>query len=1783
MKRGCLFLLAFLLWTAVGLYAQPVVLVNESFDNATCSFSAYRGGWNLDSNYHVSGKYAYLGFVPTQPGDSVELVSNWFDCENYSHVLLQFSQICKISANDMATVEFQIDRLGAKWTKIPMDAYRGARTPYKQTKFSHMSYQDWLPGDSLAIPTNSWWKTETFDLSADVAWERVRFKFKIKRGTVMGSQFAYGWLIDDFTLIGAQSEIKPPVVEFVSIFADTVYNTGPFVFKAKVATRTITPIIRPYLHLKITYNNVTTHDSILMTSYEGDSMWTATLSQHLFGTNVEYYIDGRDSSGNSTHAGGAFYLKRLGGGGVNGYVMIGQGNYTSYVAPPFAYYNPYMWSREIYMADEFSPQETGGRIETIAYNQANSSGDVITNLKCYMKAIPNAVLGTSYADPVKDGATLVWQGSYPISSQGWHDFMLSTPFVLPPNHNLLVYWECRHGSYASAPYFYGTYFNVARCIYNDGWNSFPTSGGYTTNVRSDIRVLLRPLGTDDSNSVAMHAIDSPLPGAANGSVQVVVTIKNVGVKNLTSAQLGWSVNGVPQTPVTWKGNLPSDFNDTVTLGSYLQSLDKYDTVLVWVNTPNNSYDSTTYDDTLSVMTFGCASPFAGKYVIGSGKGADFATMEDAFEKLSICGSKGTVRFLLQSGDYKHLTVEDLSKVMGNDTLIIGSLAGHRDSVRFWGGDRSDLVVFDNAHNVVLENVSLLFDYDSWMTQRGIFFQGDVSNIEVRHCYLQMDTNSGSNGYGVYRPNGSPSNDLRFIGNEFYGGGYAFYLMGGNGSSAFGQRMVFDSNYVHGQSNGFYTLEYCDFSSFSHNVFIGFCPEGSYNYYYSEAYFVNFSLFNGNKYDYYDFDGGSYYGEFYQINTNNTSSRALFCNNEFIGDKQEGYGGGVMVYMDNSNVDFYNNSVLVRNGQGLNVYGYGTATVNINNNIFASSGVEGYAINIGNLGGGVGTVDYNLYYAKDFVGSCGGREPQTLADWQQLTGQDWHSLYSKPIFFNLPDLDTLYDSPKLYDRSWKHQLNLAIYSGLDCPVPTGVTMDILGKPRTGNSVMGCYCADPMGLDAAISGQSGLASSVLKGTTSTVSAVLTNMGKANLTSAQIGWSSNGVAQQGKSWTGNLATYASDTVLLGNVVTTTWDNQIKIWVSNPNNALDSNHRNDTLLFNYVGCDSMYKGSYLVGSNGRFASLGEAMESISICGLDGPVTLLVQKGSYDGFSLKGKNIPGMSAANSITITSATGKSEDVTLTATSGYVVTLAGANHFRFKNLTIDGKAATGAVNIAGSCNDLRFESCVMKASTANDRYVFYKTSGFVCDSVFLLKNQFIGGYYGLYFYCSGTGANGYNTHIYIDSNQLLNAWYYGYYFYYTDLNSFSHNIIKTNSSNGYFYNYFYYTNHYNTVCNTWDFTEASLQSCYNYFNYPHRYNYSGTDGYICNNEFIMSLQTNDGYCMRMNYPGETQHIYHNSIYFPGQNGYGFYGQFSSSGNNAAVDIANNLIWADNYPLYINGTAVAVTSDYNDLYSKSGRIGYWQGTSCASLSDWQNASSDVTSVSSQPLFLAPEAAGLELLNNSGLTCPSLSGVSDDITGYSRKSPTTMGAYEYNPKGNDLNVIAITKPKIGVALQKGDTVQVCLLVNNLGKNTATSFKVDWTVNNVRQTTYNWTGSLAFSANDTVCIGSFVAISGVNRIKVWTSQPNNMADERPSNDTASVSVTGCVSVFSGTFTIGKNGNFKDFAEFVDIVADCGLGGPVVLKVMNGYYDAMIFDKPVNGTSSRNTITITSKSNPVIC
>ena len=889
-----------------------------------------------------------------------------------------------------------------------------------------------------------------------------------------------------------------------------------------------------------------------------------------------------------------------------------------------------------------------------------------------------------------------------------------------------------------------------------------------------------------------------------------------------------------------------------------------------------------------------------------------------------------------------------------------------------------------------------------------------------------------------------------------------------------------------------------------------------------------------------------------------------------------------MYLGYSNLDIYNNTFLLKNGYGIYAYNYNQGLSNIENNIFVNTATTGTydPLYVGSspVANGIGNLDYNLYYSKGRVGYWLGNKT-TITAWRTATGKDAHSVFMKPVFFNLPDLDSLAAHTEWYDSAWTHDLRLAVYSGLECPVPAGITDDIEGTPRTGNTIMGCYAAKAMGLDAAISSQVGVAASVVKGQKQSLSAVLTNMGVTKLTSANIVWSLNGVQRNGKSWTGSLETYESDTVYLDTLTAFAMDNTLKVWVTNPNNNKDDNVKNDTLVFYFHACDSMFHGVYTVGSNNAdFATLNDAITNIRTCSVDGPVTLMVQKGTYDAFSVE--EINGLSARNFLTITSATGKAEDVVFDAVSeGYALSIKSAKYVHFKNLTFNGKTGNGAVTMIGACKGLRMEHCELTANTSGSTYVLYRPSGATCDSIFFRNNVFEGGYYGFYFYGSGTGSGGYNTNIYIDSNQFLNSFYYTYYMYYNDLKSFSHNVIRTNTMNNYNYSYFYYTNHYNTVCNTWDYSQSNVKYPYIYFYYPHRYNYSGTDGYIMNNEFILPEDVEGGYGMYIGYSGETYHIYHNSVYNPcATNGYGIYAYCGSAGNNANLEFVNNLVWGNNYPIYISGSAVSVTSDYNDYYSTSGKVGYWQSTACSSLSAWATASGDNTSVSVQPSFLAPNIAGLELVSNNGITCPSLANVLDDITGYNRNVTTTMGCYELNPKTNDIYMATITEPRTSKVLVTGDTVPVFVYVRNLGSAPLTSFKMDWIANGVSMPARNWSGNIASLAMDTLYVGHFTAISGNNRIKVWSSLPNNKADERPFNDTASVTVTGCDSLFQGVFTMGKGGDFKDIDDFLSTVANCGLGGPLTLKVLNGSYDGLLLDKVINGTSTKNTITITSAS-----
>jgi formylglycine-generating enzyme required for sulfatase activity len=133
----------------------------------------------------------------------------------------------------------------------------------------------------------------------------------------------------------------------------------------------------------------------------------------------------------------------------------------------------------------------------------------------------------------------------------------------------------------------------------------------------------------DTNSVAMDAILSPGKSEALGStVPVTVRIRNMGLNDLDSCYINWSLNGVTQLspPYVYRNpnGLQDGFTDIVNLGSYVQSSPS-DRIVVWVSMPNGVVDLDISDDTLKTDVITCMpSLMSGTVTVGVGR--DYPTI-----------------------------------------------------------------------------------------------------------------------------------------------------------------------------------------------------------------------------------------------------------------------------------------------------------------------------------------------------------------------------------------------------------------------------------------------------------------------------------------------------------------------------------------------------------------------------------------------------------------------------------------------------------------------------------------------------------------------------------------------------------------------------------------------------------------------------------------------------------------------------------------------------------------------------------------------------------------------------------------------------------------------------------------------------------------------------------------------------------------------------------------------------------------------------------------------------
>ncbi|MBO4541621.1 MAG: right-handed parallel beta-helix repeat-containing protein, partial [Bacteroidales bacterium] len=1384
---------------------------------------------------------------------------------------------------------------------------------------------------------------------------------------------------------------------------DTVYSTGPYLMK--LYARTLSGATIDSLNMVYTYpdtNNTPISVTVPMT-YQGGNMWHAVIPNIRFGNRVNYSVTKTDSLGNVVNTSDWYYIKFVGGGSSQYHYIGDTVNYGIEYEVPFYGYDDYSWSRIILPGWRLLASAT--LIRNIAFKVEYSYlSAAVNNQQCYMKLVSDSMFNTAdYVNPASDGATLVWSGSVLPKDGEWMDITLNTPFVFNNNSNLMIYWMNNDGSGDNdVEWVCDKYLNNNNAIACSDYGGMPNYSGWWTEFPV-MRILTR--GRSDTNSVALVEIVSPSDeGITAGAYPIKAMIRNVGIADLTSCNISYSINH--GTPVTyaWTGDLPSDFVDTVTLGTYTAVAGKIDNITMWVDSPNHKYDSAYYDDTLSVDIVTCNGTLQGEYALGD-TNAEFSTMAQFVKTLEKCGIDGKVTLNIQPGTYQEdINLKPIAGLFtSGDTLIITSSTGDTSDVVFTGGG----VILDEIQNVTISNITI--DISSG---DGVNFASACDNIEINGCNFKLNpTATGTTACGIKYSGNSNSpimGNIRILNNSFSGGGTGIYIYYTHPNQT---AMSTSNKYITILNNtfnnigqyGMYSYYYNRYDSIAHNVFnmrtTSTTQYGCYMYYYNRidgGFFNNKITLNSSSscYGFYDY--------YLNVAATGAQHNAPIFNNE-IRRMSSGTFYGIYVYY--SNLDVMNNTIYSQgSGTCYNIYSsYANATYfsNVKGNIsYTSTTGTGYPLYISNATYAAGIdLDYNDYYSTGAYVGYVGSAISSLSALVAAAGNNTHSMNVNPQFTNINNnLD--------FDNDAK--LNFMM------PNLGNFAFDIDNSPRYGNTCMGAYTVEPEGFDlAAVSVTIPDAS--LVNTSVPVTLEVLNFGATPITSATINWTINGVSQTPFAWTAvtPLPAFESTTITIGNYTFATAGGvDIKAWFSNVNNTLDSNRNNDTVANRAYVCGGAISGIYTVGSaTANFTTLEEALMAFENCGLTGNTELQFVSGTYDAMS-----ISGFDAGNyTLTITSASGNASDVKFVTTSGNALSLSSSKGITFKNITFDASATTAvnAVQLSGQINNVTFYGCEMLANPSATtstwavvRYANSSGSAFTLTNVKFIKNHMNGGYYGMYmYYTAGNSSGMLNTcNVRIDSNIIENYYYSGLYsYYYNHYKSISHNTFRTRTggTQATYNMYFYYYHAVDTINgNKIEIRNTGTSYgmyCNYYFNYP---SYSTGAAKIINNEIRKLSGAGATYGMYIYYYMMAD-VYNNTLLLGGTGiCYGLY--FYNTNSTYHINAKNNIIrittTGTGYPIYISSatyaTATYVSLDYNDYSSTGAYVGYI-GSTKTTLSALQTSTGqDAHSISVAPQW-KDSAVDLDLDNYMPFLTTNVGGLATDIKGQPRATTTIMGAY--------------------------------------------------------------------------------------------------------------------------------------------------------------------------------------------
>lgn len=706
---------------------------------------------------------------------------------------------------------------------------------------------------------------------------------------------------------------------------------------------------------------------------------------------------------------------------------------------------------------------------------------------------------------------------------------------------------------------------------------------------------------------------------------------------------------------------------------------------------------------------------------------------------------------------------------------------------------------------------------------------------------------------------------------------------------------------------------------------------------------------------------------------------------------------------------------------------------------------------------------------------------------------------------------------------------------------------------------------------------------------VSVRIANHGNNLINNVDIHWEINGIAQPTIAYTTAIDTFGSATgntaiVNLGNYTFPAGNTNIKVYTSLPNGATDNINHDDTLTLSITpsmnGVYTIDPSLPLSATNyHNFTSLATDLNTFGICG---PVVINVaaNSGPYnERFVLT--NINGTSAANRIRI-NGNGATLEYTNTAADRSLISLESTSFVTIDGLNLNLNATDygWGVHFFNNCSFDSLVNCtitsasVSTSSSSNGGIIVNGSKTTMSSQAAGANNIFIGNNIlrsttqtgGMYY---GIGLVG-GSNLIAKNNEIENAYYSGVYINNIKNSVVENNIIQRATKTGVAAFRFIETrgsNNENTLVignrlhspNVLNSTGSSSTSIYGL--YLGGKATPATPMIIANNVIYNFNQEGVLYGIYMSAASGVKVVYNTVDFSVPLLSTGItYGTYLTGANTNSC-LVNNVIsitggtTGNAFGYYFNGAnplAILDSIDNNNVF-----LGFPQAanryhartsaTNFSSLPAFKAVYStlDANSTDVNPFFINPSAGNFTPSNifvvNGGKDISSI--VSTDINGVTRSATPSMGAFEESNVANDnAGVDLVFAPDRNFC---AGTQAVSAIVSNNGGNDITSVTVNWEVNGVAQTPLNYTNTIPSSVTstqfkDTVTVGTFPFVAGNTYfIKVWTSNPNGVADIINSDDTSSVTVQPtefAVNVLTDSLCSGKNVRFE-LSHSVDSVS----------------------------------------------